>query len=159
MMKTLADLHKFVSPIAGRLSKQSLAATAALSLAALAMAADTAPRSPLKVAKNEPNISSLLPSDPTNPPVGIGPGDWGQWGGSSVRNNTPNGKNIPSEWNVGSFDNKTGERVALNEIATDGNALGHLDAWRNKVLDLEPGYRSDVLFKAPMVQLAPGEKR
>lgn len=57
------------------------------------------------------------------------------------------------------YDNKTGERVALNEIATDGNALGHLDAWRNRVLDLEPGYRSDVLFKAPMVTLAPGEKR
>jgi outer membrane protein assembly factor BamB len=39
-----------------------------------------------------------------NPPQGIGPLDWGQWGGSSIRNNTPEGKNIPAEWAVGSFD-------------------------------------------------------
>jgi FtsP/CotA-like multicopper oxidase with cupredoxin domain len=35
----------------------------------------------------------------------------------------------------------------LNEVATDGNALGRIDAWRK--LELDPGYRSDVLFKAP----------
>jgi FtsP/CotA-like multicopper oxidase with cupredoxin domain len=40
----------------------------------------------------------------------------------------------------------------LYEIATDGNALGRIDTW-HKNLELEPGYRSDVLFKAPM---APG---
>ncbi len=44
-----------------------------------------------------------------NPPQGVGPLDWGQWGGSSARNNTPNGKNIPTEWSIGSFDTKTGE--------------------------------------------------
>jgi FtsP/CotA-like multicopper oxidase with cupredoxin domain len=38
---------------------------------------------------------------------------------------------------------------ALYEIATDGNALGRVDAWRSN-LELEPGYRSDVLFQAPM---------
>jgi hypothetical protein len=38
-----------------------------------------------------------------------GPLDWNQWGGSPVRNNTPEGKNIPSEWEVGEFDRKTGE--------------------------------------------------
>jgi FtsP/CotA-like multicopper oxidase with cupredoxin domain len=37
----------------------------------------------------------------------------------------------------------------LYEIATDGNALGRIDTW-HKNLELEPGYRSDVLFKAPM---------
>jgi len=37
---------------------------------------------------------------------------------------------------------------ALHEIATDGNALGRIDTWRS-ALELEPGYRSDVLFKAP----------
>jgi FtsP/CotA-like multicopper oxidase with cupredoxin domain len=37
----------------------------------------------------------------------------------------------------------------LYEIATDGNALGRIDTWRAN-LELEPGYRSDVLFKAPM---------
>lgn len=41
----------------------------------------------------------------------IGPKDWGQWGGSPIRNNTPDGKNIPTEWEVGDFDKKTGEWV------------------------------------------------
>ncbi len=36
--------------------------------------------------------------------VGIGPNDWGQWGGSSIRNNTPEAKNIPSDWNIGEYD-------------------------------------------------------
>jgi outer membrane protein assembly factor BamB len=35
--------------------------------------------------------------------------DWNQWGGSSARNNTPVGYNIPTEWEVGDFDNRTGE--------------------------------------------------
>jgi outer membrane protein assembly factor BamB len=35
--------------------------------------------------------------------------DWNQWGGSSYRNNTPEGHNIPTEWEVGDFDNRTGE--------------------------------------------------
>lgn len=43
-------------------------------------------------------------------PKGIGASDWGQWGGSTVRNNTPEGKNIATEWAVGSFD-KTGKWV------------------------------------------------
>jgi outer membrane protein assembly factor BamB len=30
----------------------------------------------------------------------VKPGDWPQWGGTSSRNNTPPGKNIPTEWNV-----------------------------------------------------------
>lgn len=34
--------------------------------------------------------------------------NWSQWGGSSIRNNTPVGKNIPTEWEVGEFDYKTG---------------------------------------------------
>jgi len=34
--------------------------------------------------------------------------EWSQWGGSPVRNNTPEGHNIPTEWNVGEFDYKTG---------------------------------------------------
>jgi outer membrane protein assembly factor BamB len=35
--------------------------------------------------------------------VGAGPGDWNQWGGSASRNNTPEGKNIPTDWDVGNF--------------------------------------------------------
>ena len=34
--------------------------------------------------------------------------DWNQWGGSSMRNNTPVGHNIPTEWNIGEFDYRTG---------------------------------------------------
>lgn len=60
------------------------------------------------VAKAAPAKSPSVALD--NPPQGIGPSDWGQWGGSSVRNNTPQGKNIPSEWTVGSFD-KNGKWV------------------------------------------------
>jgi hypothetical protein len=34
--------------------------------------------------------------------------DWAQWGGSSLRNNTPEGHNIPTEWAIGEFDYRTG---------------------------------------------------
>jgi outer membrane protein assembly factor BamB len=34
---------------------------------------------------------------------------WNQWAGSSVRNNTPVGKNIPAEFEPGDFDTKSGE--------------------------------------------------
>ena len=36
-------------------------------------------------------------------------GDWSQWGGGPQRNNTPEVSGLPVEWNVGSFDSKTGE--------------------------------------------------
>lgn len=35
------------------------------------------------------------------PVYGVKKSDWNQWGGSSVRNNIPEGKNIPAEWNLG----------------------------------------------------------
>jgi outer membrane protein assembly factor BamB len=35
-------------------------------------------------------------------------GDWAQWGGSRLRNNTPQAKGIPAEWKPGKFDRKTG---------------------------------------------------
>jgi len=35
--------------------------------------------------------------------------DWPQWGGSPGRNNTPPDRNLPTEWNVGEFDWRTGE--------------------------------------------------
>ncbi len=43
-----------------------------------------------------------LPADVT--PAAQPTGDWKQWGGSSRRNNTPEGRNIPTEWNIGEFD-------------------------------------------------------
>ena len=33
--------------------------------------------------------------------------DWPQWGGSRPRSESPTGKNIPVEWNVGQFEPKT----------------------------------------------------
>lgn len=36
-------------------------------------------------------------------------GDWPQWGGTSIRNNVPVGRGIPTDWDVGSIDRKTGE--------------------------------------------------
>jgi len=30
----------------------------------------------------------------------VRPGDWPQWGGTSLRNNAPHGKNIPTDWRV-----------------------------------------------------------
>jgi outer membrane protein assembly factor BamB len=35
--------------------------------------------------------------------------DWNQWGGSPQRNNVPVGHNIPTEWEIGEFDYRTGE--------------------------------------------------
>ncbi len=35
--------------------------------------------------------------------------DWPQWGGSRMRNNTPNVTDLPETWNIGKFDRKTGE--------------------------------------------------
>src|SRR5436853_6835899 len=34
--------------------------------------------------------------------------EWNQWGGSPNRNNTPVGNNIPIQWNIGTFDYRTG---------------------------------------------------
>ena len=31
-------------------------------------------------------------------------GDWPMWGGTPSRNNVPEAKNIPGEWNIGEFD-------------------------------------------------------
>jgi outer membrane protein assembly factor BamB len=39
----------------------------------------------------------------------IKPGDWNQWGGTSLRNNTPVAEGIVTDWAPGSFDRKTGE--------------------------------------------------
>ena len=55
--------------------------------------------------------STLAGDDPTAFVVGeiakmkVGPYDWPQWGGSTHRNNTPVGKNIPISWNVDTGEN------------------------------------------------------
>ncbi len=57
-------------------------------------------------------VSKLAAVDKTaNAPVK--PGDWPQWAGTSYRNNTPVADStIPTQWEVGSFDRKTGEWIS-----------------------------------------------
>jgi len=94
---------------------------------------DSAPRrlvvadaEPLPKTPEGPESSGVVPADHVEP-VAAGPtavvpavltapaapdvpkGQWPQWGGTSRRNNTPEGKNIPIDWNVGRFDRKTGQ--------------------------------------------------
>ena len=54
----------------------------------------------------------------------VGPGDWNQWAGSSIRNNTPDGKDIPTEWTPGEFDSKTGDW--MSETAENVKWVNHL---------------------------------
>ena len=44
-----------------------------------------------------------------------------------------------------------GEQIPLHEIAIDSIPLGQLDSWAIRAIELEAGYRTDVLFKAPIV--------
>ena len=48
------------------------------------------------------------------------------------------------------------KQIPLHEIAVDGIALGKLDSWNNDPIELEPGYRSDVLVQAQ--PLLPGQE-
>lgn len=66
-------------------------------------------------ASEEQPVAVAVDSSKATPPIDknanapIKPGDWNQWGGTSYRNNTPIAKNIPTEFDPGSFDRKTGE--------------------------------------------------
>ncbi len=52
-----------------------------------------------------PGDPSDQPSDPLVTAKALfGPHDWPQWGGSSMRNNTPEAANIPAQWDIGEFD-------------------------------------------------------
>lgn len=75
---------------------------------------DAAPPQPARAtiktaAKAAP--SKDLAAKASGAPVGVGALDWGQWAGTSARNNTPEGKDIPTEWNIGAFDAKTGKWI------------------------------------------------
>jgi outer membrane protein assembly factor BamB len=54
-------------------------------------------------------VAPSKPEGPAESAAHAGPGDWNQWGGTPARNNAPEGTNIPSEWEIGKFDKKTGE--------------------------------------------------
>ncbi len=59
-------------------------------------------------APEKTNEATLLaaPATTANAPLTL---NWPQWGGDAAHNNTPIGQNIPTEWEIGSFDYKTGE--------------------------------------------------
>lgn len=64
-------------------------------------------------ATSAPRTTAAAVSNPVDKTANatIEPGDWRQWGGTSYRNNTPIGTNIPTDWAVGKFDRKTQEWI------------------------------------------------
>lgn len=72
-------------------------------------------------------------------------GDWPQWGGSRLRNNTPSGRNIPSDWDIASGRNikwaaKLGSQTYGSPSIANGkifigtnNANGYLDRYPAKI--------------------------
>ena len=81
-----------------------------------APAVEPAPPAPTPAAEPEAAAAEVS-SKPAASPVDksanapIKPGDWPQWAGTGYRNNTPIGKDIPTEWEVGDFDRKTGDWI------------------------------------------------
>ena len=59
------------------------------------------------------SLAANAAATPGQPDVSHG-GDWPQWGGNSYRNNTPNGNNIPIDWDIGKFDRRTGKWNSAN---------------------------------------------
>lgn len=72
------------------------------------------PATPEESAPAAGEVSAKPASSPVdkNANASIKRGDWPQWAGTSYRNNTPIGKDIPIEWNVGDFDRKTGDWIS-----------------------------------------------
>ena len=108
------------------------------------------------------NITALFPTDTSKPCAARGNRD--TWD-CSLRAITVNGQIAPiitikrgevQRWRL--IDTAFRESIYfavqdhdLHEIALDGNYLGHIDTWKAFVpIDLEPGYRSDILIKASM---------
>jgi outer membrane protein assembly factor BamB len=65
------------------------------------VAATGADRPPVELTSRDSSLANPLASL-------VQPGDWNQWGGSPMRNNAPDGKNILTDWKVGEFDEDTG---------------------------------------------------
>jgi outer membrane protein assembly factor BamB len=75
----------------------------------------------------------------------VGKYDWPQWGGSSYRNNTPEGKDIPTEWNLDTGENvlwavPLGSQTYGNPVVANGkvfvgtnNTHGYLKRYPSKV--------------------------
>lgn len=121
------------------------------------------------------NITSLFPGprdpDPENCSNASNKGTWP----CAERRITVNGQIVPiitmkrgevQRWRLIDTAFREGIEFAveehdLHEIALDGNYLGRIDTWKwkgkkTKPIDLQPGYRSDILIKA---NRKPGEYR
>jgi outer membrane protein assembly factor BamB len=95
--------------------------------------------------------SKAVQSDPTADALkeisqrDVKPGDWPQWGGWSLKNNTPMGKNIPTEWDIESGENikwtaKLGSQTYGNPVVANGkvyvgtnNGAGNLKKYPSTV--------------------------
>ena len=92
---------------------------------------------------DHPNTSKSQPQSPFNSQVGRG--DWPQLGGTPNRNNTPDGANIPTEWDINTGKNIKWRAVLGSEtygnivvangkvyVGTNNNA-GYLKRYSSKV--------------------------
>ncbi|MFO0914884.1 MAG: PQQ-binding-like beta-propeller repeat protein [Pirellulales bacterium] len=74
----------------------------------------------------------------------VGPQDWPQWGGSRLRNNVPDAKNIPTAWDIGTGKNvkwsaELGSETYGNPVIANGqvyvgtnNGAGYLKRYPSK---------------------------
>lgn len=64
--------------------------------------------SPEPAAQSPPRSDVSLVHTSVSPPVPP-EGDWPQWGGTSLRNNSPQTATLPDQWKTGKFDRRTGK--------------------------------------------------
>ncbi len=133
------------------------AATAPVAAAVVDKVADSklADKEPAKESISEKQTEQLISTNEVSKPEDVlsAGGDWPQWGGTRLRNNVPNVKDLPVQWNIGKFDRKTGEwdkskaenilwyanlgsQTYGNPVIADGcvyvgtnNGAGHLDRY------------------------------
>ncbi|MCC7085341.1 MAG: PQQ-binding-like beta-propeller repeat protein [Pirellulales bacterium] len=100
MIRSLFVVAAFIAPTVAEATKVASAATSSDS-----------PQ--INLGKQPAEAKGLLSGVPgykkyASEVVGIGENDWGQWGGSSLRNNVPQAANLPVQWNPGAIDFDTG---------------------------------------------------
>jgi outer membrane protein assembly factor BamB len=94
----------------GFVAQKELSAQQAKKAPAKAPAAKAAPQPVAKTAAKPADKVDAKPADKAkSDEPEVSNRWWNQWAGSSTRNNTPVGKNIPAEFEPGDFDAKTGE--------------------------------------------------
>ena len=89
--------------------------------------------------ENEPGDATTLVSetvDEIHPPAAVlaAGGDWPQWGGTREKNNAPNVKNLPLEWNIGKFDRRSGEWDSSKAVNINWYALLGSQTYGNPVV-------------------------